>query len=49
MLFRVLWDHKIEIGWIVADMKGINLSICICMVLLVEGSKPIHEAQRIRK
>ena len=42
----MLWDHKTAIGWIVADIKGINPSICMHKILLEEKSKLVRETRR---
>jgi len=31
---RVLWDHKIAMGWTIADIKGISPSVCIYKILM---------------
>jgi hypothetical protein len=45
-LLEVLKEHKEAIGWIVADLKGINPSICMHWIHLEERARPSHEAQR---
>ncbi|XP_062075338.1 uncharacterized protein LOC133779383 [Humulus lupulus] len=45
-LTRVLREYKTTIGWSIADNKGISPSMCMHQILLEEGSKPTHEAQR---
>ena len=45
-LLRVLRDHKDAIGWSLADLKGIRLSMCTHRILLEDGHKPSVEAQR---
>ena len=45
-LLRVLRDHKIAIGWSLADLTGISPSMCIHRILLEDGHKPLVEAQR---
>ena len=45
-LIRVLRDHKMAIGWTIADIKGISPSMCMHRILLEEGSKPTRDAQR---
>ena len=45
-LLRVLKDHKNALGWSLADLKGICLSMCMHRILLEEGHKPSVEAQR---
>ena len=45
-LLRVLRAHKGAIGWSLADIKGIQPSICMHQILLEDNSKPTIEAQR---
>jgi hypothetical protein len=45
-LLEVLKEHKEAIGWTVADLKGIDPSICMHRIHLEEGAKPSREAQR---
>ena len=45
-LLRVLRDHKDVIGWSLADLKGIRPFMCMHWILLVDGHKPLVEAQR---
>ena len=45
-LLRVLRDHKNELGWSLADLKGIGPSMCMHRILLEDGHKPSVEAQR---
>ena len=45
-LLRVLRDHKQALGWSLADLKGIRLSMCMHRILLEDGYKPSMEAQR---
>jgi hypothetical protein len=45
-LLEVLKEHKIAIGWTVADLKGIDPSICMHRIHLEEGVRPSREAQR---
>jgi len=33
-LLRVLRDYKIEMGWIIADIKGISPSVCMHKILM---------------
>ena len=44
-LIKMLREHKIAIGWTIADIKGISPSMCMHRILLEEGSKPTREAQ----
>ena len=39
-------EHKRAVGWTIADIKGINPSMCMHRILLEEGSKLTKEAQR---
>jgi hypothetical protein len=41
-----LKEHKEAIGWTVADLKGIDSSICTHRIHLEEGARPSREAQR---
>ncbi|CAN6720958.1 unnamed protein product [Malus baccata var. baccata] len=45
-LVRVLKEYKTEIGWTLADIKGISPTTCMHRILLEEGSKTSREAQR---
>ena len=45
-LFRVLREHKTTTGWTIANIKGINPSMCMHLILFEEGSKPTREGQR---
>lgn len=45
-LLAVLKKHKEAIGWTVADLKGIDPSICMHRIHLEEDARPSHEAQR---
>ena len=45
-LLKVLRDHKNELGWSLADLKGIRPSMCMHRILLEDGHKPSVEAQR---
>ena len=42
----VLQKHKGAIGWTVADLKGVDPSICMHHINLEEDAKPTKEAQR---
>jgi hypothetical protein len=44
-LLSVLKKHKEAIGWTVADLKGINPSICMHRIHLEEDARPSREAQ----
>ncbi|KAM2983113.1 hypothetical protein FF2_009082 [Malus domestica] len=45
-LIRVLQEHKIAIGWTLADIRGISSTTCMHRILLEERTKPSREAQR---
>jgi hypothetical protein len=45
-LLEVLKEHEEAIGWTVADLKGIDPSICMHRIHLEEGARPSCEAQR---
>jgi len=45
-LLAVLKKHKEAIGWTVADLKGIDPSICMHQTHLEEDARPSREAQR---
>ncbi|KAM2425279.1 hypothetical protein ACFX1W_022738 [Malus domestica] len=45
-LIRVLKEHKIAIGWTLADIKGISPTTCMHRIFLEEEAKPTREAQR---
>jgi hypothetical protein len=45
-LLEVLKEHKEAIGWTMADLKGIDPSICMHRIYLEEGARPSREAQR---
>ena len=43
---RLLRDHKEAIGWSIADVKGINPSLCMHRIRLEDDAKPVRQAQR---
>jgi hypothetical protein len=43
-LLEVLKEHKEAIGWTVADLKGIDPSICMHRIHLEKGARPSREA-----
>ncbi|RDX94407.1 Retrovirus-related Pol polyprotein, partial [Mucuna pruriens] len=45
-LLEVLKQHKKAIGWKLADLPGINPSICMHRILMEEEIKPIRQQQR---
>ena len=45
-LVKLLCDHKMTIGWTLADIKGISPSMCMHHILLEDNVKPTREMQR---
>jgi len=45
-LLRVLRDHKIALGWTIADIKRISPSKCMHKILLEDEARPTRDAQR---
>ncbi|CAN6720855.1 unnamed protein product [Malus baccata var. baccata] len=45
-LLRILRSHQDAIGWTIADIKGINPTICMHKILMEDGVKPAIDAQR---
>ncbi|XP_019054947.1 PREDICTED: uncharacterized protein LOC109115410 [Nelumbo nucifera] len=45
LLVHVLKEHKTNICWMIADIKGISPSSCMHRILLEEGAKPSHQPQ----
>ena len=45
-LLRVLREYKPALGWTLADIKGINPSVCMHHILLESDAKPVREHQR---
>ncbi|XP_058213682.1 uncharacterized protein LOC131325434 [Rhododendron vialii] len=45
-LLRVLGEHKGAIGWSVADLKGIDPSVCMHRIYCEDNAKPTREMQR---
>ncbi|RDX96925.1 hypothetical protein CR513_20353, partial [Mucuna pruriens] len=45
-LLEVLRQHKKAMGWKLADLPGINPSICMHRILMEEEIKPIRQQQR---
>ena len=45
-MLRVLREHKKSLGWTIADIKGISLSICSHKILMEEKCKPKIQPQR---
>ncbi|CAM8999637.1 unnamed protein product [Rhodiola kirilowii] len=44
-LVEVLRQHKLAIGWTLADLRGINPAVCMHRILLEDGAKPSREPQ----
>ncbi|CAM9000858.1 unnamed protein product [Rhodiola kirilowii] len=45
-LIKVLRQHKLDIGWTLADLRGVNPAVCMHRILLEDGAKPSREPQR---
>ncbi|CAM8913893.1 unnamed protein product [Rhodiola kirilowii] len=45
-LIKVLRQHKLAIGWTLADLRGVNPAVCMHRILLEDGAKPSREPQR---
>ncbi|XP_021769889.1 uncharacterized protein LOC110734151 [Chenopodium quinoa] len=45
-LVTVLKEHKLAIGWTIADIKGISPSTCMHRILLEDDAKPVRQPQR---
>jgi hypothetical protein len=45
-LLRILREHKIAIGWTIADIKGISPAKCMHQIHLEDEAKPTRDAQR---
>ncbi|CAM8953557.1 unnamed protein product [Rhodiola kirilowii] len=45
-LIKVLKQHKLAIGWTLADLRGISPAVCMHHILLEDGAKPSREPQR---
>ncbi|XP_073033722.1 uncharacterized protein [Primulina eburnea] len=45
-LTTILREHKTAIGWTLADIKGINPSICMHRIRLEDDAKSVREFQR---
>ena len=39
-------DHKVALGWTIADIKGISLLICMHKIIMEKSYKPIVQPQR---
>ena len=42
-LLRVLREHKIAIAWTLANIKGINLTLCMHIILFNSDAKPMRK------
>ncbi|CAM8959633.1 unnamed protein product [Rhodiola kirilowii] len=45
-LVKVLRQHKLAIGWTLADLRGVSPAVCMHRILLEDGAKPSRESQR---
>ncbi|CAM8940997.1 unnamed protein product [Rhodiola kirilowii] len=45
-LIKVLRQHKLAIGWTLADLRGVSPTVCMHRILLEDGAKPSREPQR---
>ncbi|CAM8934388.1 unnamed protein product [Rhodiola kirilowii] len=45
-LIKVLKQHKLAIGWTLADLRGVSPTVCMHRILLEDGAKPSREPQR---
>ena len=45
-LVDVLREHRTALGWTIADIKGISLTLCMHRILMEDGSKPTRQPQR---
>ncbi|CAM8923882.1 unnamed protein product [Rhodiola kirilowii] len=45
-LIKVLNQHKLAIGWTLADLRGVSPAVCMHRILLEDGAKPSREPQR---
>ncbi|CAM8947899.1 unnamed protein product [Rhodiola kirilowii] len=45
-LIEVLTEHKLAIGWTLADIKGISPAVCMHRILLEDGANLLREPQR---
>ena len=46
ILLKVLKKHKEDMGWMIADIKGLSPSTCVHKILMEDGCKPSWDAQR---
>ena len=45
-LKKLLKQHKGAIGWTIADLRGIDASICTHQIFLEDDMKPVKQMQR---
>ncbi|CAM8892832.1 unnamed protein product [Rhodiola kirilowii] len=45
-LIKVLKQHKLAIGWTLADLRGVSPAVCMHRISLEDGAKPSREHQR---
>ncbi|CAM8911203.1 unnamed protein product [Rhodiola kirilowii] len=45
-LIKVLRQHKLAIGWTLADLRRVSPAVCMHRILLENGAKPSREPQR---
>ncbi|CAM8981892.1 unnamed protein product [Rhodiola kirilowii] len=45
-LIKVLRQHKLAIGWTLADLRGVSPAVCMHRILLKDGAKLSREPQR---
>ncbi|CAM8913043.1 unnamed protein product [Rhodiola kirilowii] len=45
-LTKVLKQHKLAIGWTLADLRGVSPAVCMHRILLEDGAKQSREPQR---
>ncbi|CAM8890240.1 unnamed protein product [Rhodiola kirilowii] len=45
-LIKVPRQHKLAIGWTLADLRGVSPAVCMHRILLEDGAKPTREPQR---
>ncbi|CAM8990536.1 unnamed protein product [Rhodiola kirilowii] len=45
-LVKVLRQHKLALGWTLADLRGVSPAVCMHRILLEDRAKPSREPQR---
>ncbi|CAM8969262.1 unnamed protein product [Rhodiola kirilowii] len=45
-LIKVLKQHKLAIGWTLADLRGVSPAVCMHRISLEDGANPSREHQR---